>query len=225
MEKNKNAINLCLLTMLGCLFMVWVEIGLLPGYGIKSLIKLGLFLGIVSIFVFLTKENPFCTLFILEKKKLANALLLGVLVYILIVGAYLLFGRYFDFSQVTVSLENNLHIRKETFFWVALYIAVVNSLLEEFFFRGFAFLTLKKYVKRKVAYGFSGGMFALYHVSMMIGWFSAFFLALLILGLFIGGLLFDWLDEKSGAIYPSWMVHLWANLGINTVGMLLFYGR
>ena len=35
------------------------------------------------------------------------------------------------------------------FLWVAIYISVMNSFLEEFFFRGFGFITLKKYVNIK----------------------------------------------------------------------------
>lgn len=225
METNKNAGSLCSLTILGCLVMAWVEMVWLPGYGVKSMIKMFLFLSIGVFFVKTTGENPFPRLFRLDKKKLGRCVLLGIAGYGFILGAYLLFGKYFDFSGVTISLENNLKITKETFLWVAIYISLVNSLLEEFFFRGFAFLTLRRNGTRKFAYVFSSGVFALYHISMMVGWFSPLLLALLILGLFAGGIFFNWLDEKSGTIYPSWMVHLWANLGINTVGMILFYGR
>ncbi|NMO95148.1 hypothetical protein [Paenibacillus lemnae] len=36
------------------------------------------------------------------------------------------------------------------------------------------------------------------------------------------GLLFNWLNEKNGNIYASWMVHMCANLAINTIGFMLF---
>ena len=39
---------------------------------------------------------------------------------------------------------------------------------------------------------------------------------------FAGGCIFNFLNEKCGNIYPSWLVHLCANLAINTVGFILF---
>ena len=62
----------------------------------------------------------------------------------------------------------------------------------------------------------------MYHIAMMIGWFSLYLFALILVGLFIGGFIFDWLDEKTGTLYPSWFVHMFANFAINTVGFILF---
>lgn len=64
--------------------------------------------------------------------------------------------------------------------------------------------------------------FALYHAAMMFGWFDAFVLALALAGLFAGGLIFNRFDERSGSIYLSWLVHMFANFATNTVGFLLF---
>ena len=94
--------------------------------------------------------------------------------------------------------------------------------MEEFFFRGFAFLTLKGVSSRRFAYFFSSGIFSLYHIAMMIGWFSPLVFIIVITGLFVGGLLFDYLNEKTGTIYPSWLVHMFANFAINTIGFILF---
>ena len=98
----------------------------------------------------------------------------------------------------------------------------MNSLLEEFFFRGFAFLTIKRLTSRTFAYIFSAAAFSIYHVAMMIGWFSPLVFGLVLIGLFAGGLIFNFLNEKSGTIYPSWFVHMFANFAINTVGFILF---
>ncbi len=103
-------------------------------------------------------------------------------------------------------------------FWlVSLYIAFVNSFLEEFFFRGFGFLSLGEALGPKAAYLFSSLLFALYHVAIMASWFS---LALFLL--LTAGLLFNWLDSRTNSLYPSWFVHICANLAINSIGFLLF---
>ena len=56
----------------------------------------------------------------------------------------------------------------------------------------------------------------------MKSWFSPILYFLLIISLFIAGLLFNWLNQKKNNIYPSWFVHIFANLGINTIGLILF---
>ena len=69
---------------------------------------------------------------------------------------------------------------------------------------------------------FSALSFALYHTAMMLGWFSPPLFLLALAGLAAGGVLFDLLDAGSGTIFPSWAVHIFANLAINTVGFILF---
>jgi membrane protease YdiL (CAAX protease family) len=150
------------------------------------------------------------------------SLLLGFGVFILILSGYFLMGPLFDFTHVTGALQENMGVNAGNFVLVALYISIVNSLLEEFFFRGFAFFTLKKLVGRRFAYLFSAGAFAVYHIAIMTSWFSIGLFLLLIVSLVMAGLLFNWLNERNGNIYASWMVHMFANLAINTIGFILF---
>ena len=81
---------------------------------------------------------------------------------------------------------------------------------------------MKKFGYRKLAYLFSAIMFALYHVAMMIDWFSIGLYFLIIMGLMLGGLIFNYLNEKNETIYVSWITHMFANFAINTVGFILF---
>ena len=108
------------------------------------------------------------------------------------------------------------------FIYVSLYIAVVNSFLEEFFFRGFSFLCLKAQTGRKFAFLFSAAMFSLYHAAMTIGWFSPLLLCLILLVLFGTGLFLNYVDEKSQTLYNSYFMHMFANFAINTIGFILF---
>ena len=123
-------------------------------------------------------------------------------------------------AGIAGSLLDNAGVSKENFLYVSLYISLVNSLLEELFFRGLLFLNLK-HRSRRFAYVFSAGAFAAYHVAMMIGWFSPVLWLLVMAGLFVGGLIFNWLNEKQESIYPSWLVHMFANFAINTIGFIL----
>jgi len=112
-------------------------------------------------------------------------------------------------------------IRRENFLWVALYISVVNSLLEELLFRGLGYLELRKYTPEPFAMVFSAAAFAAYHIAILDGWLNWWVYGLCMLGLFLGGLIFNFLDRRGG-ILPSWLAHAGANLAINIIGLLMF---
>jgi membrane protease YdiL (CAAX protease family) len=222
MVKKRGFTPVVLLITSACVIMALIDALLSPDYFVKSAIKLLLFLIVPMIIVRRNKEISLKGLLMIERKKIILPIFLGVGVYLFIMGAYFIIGPYFDFSNVTVALADNYGVKKENFVPVALYISFANSLLEEFFFRGFAFLTLKKLVSRRFAYLFSAAAFSLYHIAIMSSWFNPFLFLLLIVSLFVAGLFFDWLNEKSNTIYTSWLVHMCANFATNTVGFILF---
>lgn len=206
------------------LAMCFVDGVISPPYFYKSIIKIVLFLLIPMIYFVLYKDKHdyLKKLFIPKKKDFLLALFLGMGVYAVIIGAYFLLGSYIDLATIKDSLTSGIGVNAQNFVYVAIYISFVNSLLEEFFFRGFAFLILKQEMNKRFAYIFSSAMFALYHVGMTNGWFNVFIYVLAMLGLFVGGCIFDLLNDKCENIYPSWLVHMFANFAINTVGFILF---
>ncbi len=220
MKTKRNII--IVIIVLVCGLMSVVDAVIQPGYFIKSLIKITLFLLCPLIYSFYDKECNLKKLFIPDKKGILTALLLGVGVYAVVVGAYFAFRGIFDFSALTSSLTSTTGVNKNNFIFVAVYISFANSLLEEFFFRGFAFLTLKGVSNRVLAYVVSSTFFAVYHIAMMIGWFAWPVILLSMIGLFVGGVIFDFMNEKYNNIYLSWLIHMFANFATNTIGFILF---
>lgn len=216
--KKQNFV-LTLLISLCCGAMLLVDGIWQPGYWVKSAIKIVLFLAVPllcgMLFPSLSLRRVLCS----SKQGVIRAALLGIVVYVVIVGAYFLLRNHIDFSSVLNNLPDG--VTKTTFPFVALYISFINSLLEEFFFRGFAFLSLRQHMRG--ASLFSAVAFALYHTAMMLGWFPPVIFGLALIGLTVGGMLFNWLDQQDGSIYTGWLVHMFANFAINTVGMILFY--
>ena len=221
MDKNRGkAYEIMILVLICCAIMAWVEGVLRPVYPVKSALKLTVFLGGAGLYVLLTRDlGPFRIFRRPQRIKLAALLALGVLLFLL--GGYLLLSPWLDLSAIPANLAAKEGITARTFPLAALYITFCNSLLEEFFFRGFAFLTLYRAGHTKLAYGFSALAFALYHVSITSNWGSPVLILLMVAGLTAAGLLFDWLD-REGSLLPSWLVHMGANLGTNGVGMILF---
>lgn len=191
-------------------------------YLLKSAVKSMLFLILPIIYSFYDKDLKIKKIFMFNKKGIITAGILSVSVYLVIIGGYLLLKDVFDFSKITGALTKNTGVTVNNFIFISTYISFINSFLEEFFFRGFAFITLKRIAGRKFAYFFSAGAFAVYHIAMMTGWFKISVFLIVVAGLFAGGLIFNYLNEKSETIYPSWLVHMFANFAINTIGFMLF---
>ena len=215
-------LHIPILVIIACIVMGIVDAVIQPGYAIKSAIKIIMFLLIPIVYGLFLKEFNIKNLMKPDKKGLCIALCLGFVIYGVVLGAYWIFKDVFDFSALTGSLNETTGVNKSNFIWVAIYISFVNSLLEEFFFRGFSFITLKKLTSRRFAYVFSSMAFALYHIAMMIGWFGLPVILLSLVGLFIGGMIFNRFDEKSENIYLSWLIHMFANFATNTIGFILF---
>lgn len=104
-----------------------------------------------------------------------------------------------------------------------IHIVVVNSFLEEFFFRGFLFRNLYLGGKKVYAYVFSSVLFALYHIGIFGSWFSPAMVCFCLAGLVVAGLFFCEVDRRCQNIYGGWLIHLGANVGINLIGAVLFY--
>lgn len=223
--KRTSTSNYVVISVVFCaLAMSFVDGVIQPGYAIKSAIKIALFLLVPMTYFFINREKliQMKALFIPKGRELLIALLLGAAVYGLLVGGYFLIALFVDLSEMILELTAQSGVTAANFVGVSLYISFVNSFLEEFLFRGFAFITLKKLTNRTFAYIFSAAVFALYHFGMIAGsvnipvWIAA------MAGLFIAGCVLNWLNEKSGNIYVSWLVHMFANFGINTVGFVIF---
>ena len=193
-------------------------------YLIRSFFKICLFLGIPIVYFLVHKEDmkQLKSLFEPNRKAMLAAIGLGALVYAVILIAYIIFRQWIDFQGIKESLTSGVGVNQDNFIFVALYISFVNSMLEEFFFRGFGFMLLKHETKPIFAYLFSAFLFAFYHVGMTQNWFSPFIYLLAMLGLWTGGIIFNALNDRFESIYPSWFVHMCANFAINTVGMILF---
>lgn len=216
--------NYILITVIACALLMGLVDGVLqPGYAVKSAIKITLFLSAPGGYLLLDKgsRQDIKALFLPRLPDLAVAIGLGAAVYGVILGGYFLLRKPLDIDALALQLTADGGVSRDNFLWVSMYICLVNSLLEEILFRGFAFITLKRHTGRPFAYAFSALTFAIYHLGMFAG--SAPLISLLAMAaLFLAGCVLSFLNEKSGNIYVSWLVHMCANLGINTVGYIVF---
>lgn len=197
----------------------WIQ----PGYVTKSIIKISVFLIIPFILNFLKGDGKIADyLKAKDKKSVYISIALGLGVYGFIMGTYFIISPFIDFTIIKNELLKELGVSRTNFVFVAIYISFVNSLLEEFFFRGFLFLGLLEKAPRKTAYVLSSLLFAIYHIAVMDSWFNPYLFILAMVSLFTGGLIFNYLNEKNKTILNSWIVHMMANFAINHVGLMMF---
>lgn len=218
MNKHKaNMFGLMILTLTGCIIMAIIETVMEPAYVVKSAIKTILFLFVPFVFIKAKNETVFQHSFVLNKKRFAHLIALGTIIYVVIVGGYILTKTIFDYRSLVSSLSADQKVSADNFIWVALYISFCNSFLEEFLFRFIAFIKLSEYTAKTIAYIFSSAMFAAYHIAMIGTSFPVPLLLLALIGLAAGGAIFNYIDDKNKTIYNSWIIHMFADFAIMTI--------
>ena len=221
-----------------CLILAVVDGYLRPPYGVKAAAKVVLFFLLPLGCVWWLERmdataaegksdrsssgmSSFVRVFRPEPKAVTLGLVLGIGTMALILGGYALLSPWLDLSAVPAAMAANGGITADNFLYVGTWIALCNSLMEEIFFRGFAFLQLKRVSSRRFAYVVSAAAFSLYHAAIVDGWVSPALYLLMLAALFVYGLFFAWLDERDGRIWASWLMHMGANVAINLIGMRL----
>lgn len=189
-------------------------------YWITASLKVSIFLLTILFYFILTKDDNILCYLKKPKKLRKTTRVLILLTFLTITIGYLISSLFFDYKQVVTGLKEQ-NITLKNFKYIFVYIVFINSLLEEIFFRGFANILLAKYIGENKATIFSSLMFAIYHIAIMESMFNIGMMVLLVVGLFIVGFIFSYLNNKNKNIYNSYLVHMVANITLNAIALLL----
>ena len=220
-KDNKSAFEIVAVVLFSCVLMAMFELLTNTGYHIKTVVRLCLFVLLPLIHFKINKKITIKSLFRGDKKSLLHAVVLGGIVFGVILVSYYTIGQLFDFSGVAEQIAKSSKSTVDHYLLVASYVALVNSFVEEFFFRGFSFIALKQVSSSSFAYIFSALAFSIYHITIFMTWFSPLLTVLILVVLFLSGLIFDYLNSRYDNIYTSWLVHMCANFAINIIGYTL----
>ncbi|CCV64371.1 predicted NUDIX hydrolase [Alteracholeplasma palmae J233] len=191
-------------------------------YWYKAAFKLIMFLGIPYAYL-KVRVLDIKKIFRLDKKNTYISIVLGIVVYGFVLGGYFVIRNWMDFSTIPEALEKNLGITESNFMTVFFYIPIVNALLEELFFRGFLQEGFKKFFKTKYAIIISAFIFSIYHLAIIGTWVSVWPILAALASLMIVGMVFGYITEKTKSILPTYMIHLFANLAINTAALFILH--
>lgn len=222
--KNKKLAYIVISSALIIISLYFVDQVLQLNYISKVLVKVILFLVFPIIYIKLSKYNFVKdSLKVVKKKfKLKPSHLLGIIIAITLFIAFIFIERFMNVDVLILELEEKYKINKSNIFFYGAYLIFVNSLIEEFFFRGFLFLNLKKLNMKRTAYIVSSVAFSIYHISNFQNWFNVWVLILALVGLFLAGLIFNYLNDKDDTFLNSWFVHICADVSIVIIGYILF---
>ena len=98
--------------------------------------------------------------------------------------------------------------------------AVGHSLLEEYYWRWFVFVQLRRLVRLPAVIAISSLAFMAHHVILLatfFGWWSPA-TALFSLCVAVGGAIWAWIYERSSSLWGPWMSHLLVDAAIFLIG-------
>jgi membrane protease YdiL (CAAX protease family) len=203
----------------------YIEQVLQTNYFVKTGSKLVLFILLPIIYIKYIKKVSFkeaINFNKIDKKHLKLGMAFGVSSFFILLAAYFLLQNFIDLQEIAEEMQSKSKITPTNYIFVGAYVTFGNSLLEEFFFRGFIFLNLYELKLKKTAYVYSSLLFALYHMAIFKNWFNPALTGLAIFGLVFIGFVFDWLNTKSENFLNSWLVHVIADSAIIIIGLKMF---
>ena len=223
MKKKRKIISAVVLSLLAVGVMSVFESIVQPSYWIKSFIKVICFSSAVIIYSFIYKEKIGDLLNLKKKPPSRRLLIVTGLVYAGVIIAYLILKDQIDLPNIRENLLKKEGVTKDNFIFVFSYIIVINSFLEEAFFRGFIYNVFRKEAHPLSGMIYSSLLFAIYHLGIVALWFDPLILVVCIGGLAFAGAFLQLIEIKEDNLAASWFVHGCANLAINTIGTMMLF--
>ncbi len=178
---------------------------------------------------------PLVWLYFVEKKNwscspprqggLGMGLLLGLLMGGIIVGCFGVFGRdAVDTEHLREMAQRNGFGTPTLYLGLALYLTLVNSLLEEYVWRWFAFRRSEELLSARSATVLSALLFTVHHtvaLRIQFGWGVTVAASL---GVFLSGIVWSGCYLRYRSIWPGYLSHILADAAIFLVGWWLLFG-
>lgn len=196
---------------------------LTPPYFIKSVIKLLLTLTLIGIGTALSQVGLRESVRLRKMQQAGKLIVFMTAVIPTVLLGFMLLRGFLDLPTIRQNLMQKEQLTKENCLFVFAYIALVNSFLEEAFFRGFLTEAFRRADMQKSGTLLSALAFAVYHLGIVDSWLSVPMLLLCMGALFGAALFLQAICDHYESVKASWLVHGCANLAINAVGILLIF--
>ncbi len=211
MTAKKQTILLLTLIFLPPIFILLSREFFTNNYFFSSLYKI-IFLSPILYRLYIEGKNPKQSIienFVYEKfrKNIFSALSIGILLSLVYLASFFLFQDSLDTQTIITKLQDIISLNHNNILFIGLYIIVINSLLEEFFWRGFLFAKLQTLITPWKASVISGIAFSFHHMMFYSTWFTPVFFIIATLGLVLYSIIMNFLYQKYQDVLSCWLVH------------------
>ena len=117
-----------------------------------------------------------------------------------------------------------LGLNRANYWAFGICLAVLHSLLEEYYWRWFVFGGLRQLTPAGLAHTLAGAAFMGHHVVVLLQFFPvplAIFLSLMI---GVGGMIWSWMYLRQASLLGAWIAHMIVDFGILWIGYQLLFG-
>ena len=131
----------------------------------------------------------------------------------------------------SVILEGGAEVREKVrslgflqhFIPFAIFITLIHSFIEEFFWRWFVFRNLRRVVALPLAHGLAAVAFASHHLVVTCQYYDFWFAFFLACCVGIGGLIWSLLYQRYNSLVGPWISHLLVDAGLMWVGHQMIF--
>ncbi len=157
------------------------------------------------------------------RNDLGIALVLGGAAAAIFLIVYAALGNLLlDKSAITAKIQQQFSVTAATVLLVAPVTVVINSLIEEFFYRGFAFGLLAPQ-RPWLGTLLPAAVFTVQHVLFIYHWVTLLPLLLAIVGLAVFALVLQALYVRANSIVAPWLVHVCGDIAMMLIAMELVF--
>ena len=105
-------------------------------------------------------------------------------------------------------------------YWImAVFISLIHSLFEEYYWRGFILSGLGGWVdKTWILVLISGGIFGIHHIFAMLELFPLMWVSLCVAGTVLAGVIWSWMRVRGKSIWDCYVSHVLADLAVMWIG-------
>ena len=150
--------------------------------------------------------------------------LVGVAMAVAIIATYFIAGHLIDFEAMRHANAANGLTSPLRYVLLVVPLALVNSLMEEYVWRWFVFRKCETLIGGVPAVFVSGLLFAGHHVVALAAQTNWHIVLLGSIGVFLAGTIWSWCYLRYRSIWPGYVSHIVADLGVYIVGWIVLFG-
>ncbi len=157
------------------------------------------------------------------RNQLRLSLVLGIAAAVIFLVAYAAFGNLLlDKAAITAKIQQQFSVSAATVLMIAPVTIILNSLVEEFFYRGFAFGQL---APKNAALGtlLPAIVFTVQHLLFIYHWVTLLPLLLAIVGLMVFAIVLQAVYAAADTIVAPWVIHICGDVAMMLIAMELVF--